>query len=400
MILVEGFIIMDAKVYVKRTFHSVGQGAFFTEQFYGDDTETLLYNVVYDCGSKSKGIKTQMKRSIRNVFHDKKKIDVLFLSHFDDDHVNFVETLKNKGHLSGTRIFIPMLAAEEWLEIEPFYSNYKYILSLNDGTKGGTRVIRVKFDEGDAGERTLDNRNDPVVIEGIEGDTIPSGTVLRPKLPVPDAIWCYAPFNVQFNALIAEFQKKLVAEGLEYGKLKDRDYVLDKNNHRKLKKIYRGLGKKPSGGTAINLNSLLVMSYPKESDKCCELGARRMISCRGGLWRDLYPGCYSGSCLYTGDTSANEDFVWKRIEQMINQCLGQDSKLVLLQIPHHGSKKSYDKKLLDSTRFFAGFTNYDPFYHQHIFDDNLIMKFALNHQPLILVTRDYCSKYEEYWGVQ
>ena len=116
MILVEGFIIMDAKVYVKRTFHSVGQGAFFTEQFYGDDTETLLYNVVYDCGSKSKGIKTQMKRSIRNVFHDKKKIDVLFLSHFDDDHVNFVETLKNKGHLSGTRIYIPMLAAEEWLD--------------------------------------------------------------------------------------------------------------------------------------------------------------------------------------------------------------------------------------------------------------------------------------------
>ena len=38
----------------------------------------------------SKGIKTQMERSIRNVFHDKKEIDVLFLSHFDDDHINFV----------------------------------------------------------------------------------------------------------------------------------------------------------------------------------------------------------------------------------------------------------------------------------------------------------------------
>ena len=32
----------------KRTFHPVGQGAFFTEQFYDDNQDTLLYNVVYD----------------------------------------------------------------------------------------------------------------------------------------------------------------------------------------------------------------------------------------------------------------------------------------------------------------------------------------------------------------
>ena len=47
---------MSTKLYVKRTFHPVGQGAFFTEQFYSDDATTLLYNVVYDCGSKSPGV--------------------------------------------------------------------------------------------------------------------------------------------------------------------------------------------------------------------------------------------------------------------------------------------------------------------------------------------------------
>ena len=387
---------MSTRFYVKRTFHPVGQGAFFTEQFYNDNATTLLYNVVYDCGSRSKGIKTQMERSIRNVFHDKKEIDVLFLSHFDDDHINFVKTLKDKGHLSGTKIFIPMLAAEEWLRITPYFLNYNYVLSLDDISRGGTtRVIRVKFDGEEVGELT--HNNDPIIIEKIEGDTISSGSLLQPNLPVLDVVWCYAPFNVQFNELIEEFREKLKNEGLEYEKLTDKDYV--PGRIRKLKKIYRSLGKRPSGGTAINLNSLLVMSYPKESDKCYELGARSMISCRGGLWRYLYHGCYSGSCLYTGDTSANEDFVWKRIEQMINQCLGQDSKLWLLQIPHHGSKNSYDDKLFTSPRFFAGFTNFDPYYRQRIFDDNLAMKFAINHKPLILVTRDYCSKYEEYWGI-
>lgn len=381
---------MSTKVYVKRTFHPVGQGAFFTEQFYSDDVEKLLYNVVYDCGSKSEGIKRQMERSIRNVFHGKKKIDVLFLSHFDDDHINFVKTLNDKGRLSGTRIFIPMLAAEEWLGIEPYVSNYHYILSLNDSTQGRTRVIKVSFFDDEVGEWRR-----PIVVDDIEGDTIPSGSLLQLNLPVQDVVWYYAPFNVQFNELIEEFREKLRNEGLDYRRLTDKDYLLGKI--RKLKQIYRSLGKKPSGGTAINLNSLLVMSYPNDAVQCRFVGAWRMIGCHCNYWNDYHDNCYSGSCLYTGDTSANETFVWQRIEMIIDRCLGIDSMLGLLQIPHHGSKNSYDDKLLTSPRFFAGFTNYDPYYRQRIFDDNLAMKLSLYHHPLVHVTRDYCSKYEEYW---
>lgn len=383
---------MSTKFYVKRTFHPVGQGAFFTEQFYNDDATTLLYNVVYDCGSRSKGIKTQMERSIRNVFHDKKEIDVLFLSHFDDDHINFVKTLNDKGYLSGTKIFIPMLAAEEWLGIEPYVSNYHYILSLNDSTQGRTRVIKVRFFDEEVGEWRR-----PIVIDDIEGDTISSGSLLQLNLPVQDVVWYYAPFNVQFNELIAEFREKLKNEGLDYRSLTDKDYL--PGRIRKLKKIYRSLGKRPSGGTAINLNSLLVMSYPKDAEKCCFVDSIRMSSYYCKYWMCHHNWIYPGSCLYTGDTSANEGFVWNLIEQMIDKYLGRDYTLGLLQIPHHGSKNSYDDKLLTSPRFFAGFTNYDPYYHQHIFDDNLAMKLSLNNHPLIQVTKDHCSKYEEYWGI-
>lgn len=383
---------MSTKFYVKRTFHPVGQGAFLTEQFYRDDATTLLYNVVYDCGSKSQGIKTRMERSIRNVFHDKKEIDVLFLSHFDDDHINFVKTLKDKGHLSGTKIFIPMLAAEEWLGIEPYVSNYHYILSLNDSTQGRTRVIKVRFFDEEDGERRR-----PIVIDNIEGDTISSGSLLQMNLPVQDVAWYYAPFNVQFNELIEEFREKLRNEGLDYRRLTDKDYLLGKI--RKLKLIYSSLGKKPSGGTAINLNSLLVMSYPKDAEKCCFVDSIGMSGYHCKHWMYHHNWIYPGSCLYTGDTSANETFVWQRIEKIINLCLGIDSTLGLLQIPHHGSKNSYDDKLLTSPRFFAGFTNYDPYYRQRIFDDNLVMKLSLNHHPLVHVTKDYCSKYEEYWEI-
>ena len=84
---------------------------------------------------------------------------------------------------------------------------------------------------------------------------------------------------------------------------------------------------------------------------------------------------------------------------MIGSCLGQDEKLHLLQVPHHGSRHSYDQKLLGSSKYCVGFTNYDPYYRQHIFDDDLPMKFALNNKPLLLVTREYESQYEEYWKI-
>lgn len=385
-------------IFVKRTFHPVGQGAFLTEQFLDDSLGTVLYNVVYDCGSKSSGIKAQMEREIRNCFHDKKGVDVLFLSHFDDDHINYVKFLKDEGFLQGTRVFIPMLAEEEWLGIEPYLSNLGFVLSLNVHAPGGTRVIQVEFAIDARGD--FENRKDPMVIEDIEVDSIPSGTPLIPRLSMQGIIWYYAPFNVRFNDLLTNFKEKLTDSKLDYDRLKDKDYVLA--NKDELKRIYQSLGKKPLGGTAINLNSLLVMSYPKDCENC-DYGGFDFLYYPDRYYRHRYyrlgPNCYGGSCLYTGDTSANESVVWNRIEQIISLCLGRDKRLLLLQIPHHGSIYSYDQKLLDSDVFLLGFTNFDPYYHQHIFDDTLPMKFAVREKPLILVTREYVSKFEEYWMV-
>lgn len=378
-------------VYLRRIFHPVGQGAFFTEQFYDSDTEKVLYNVVYDCGSLSKGIKDQIEREIRNSFDDKKEIDILFLSHFDDDHVNYVKYLDANGFLQGARVIIPMLAAEEWIGIDPYVSNYHYVLSL--GGRHSIKVIRVSLDEeGD----DFQYRNDPISIDRIEGDELKSGTPLMPDRNILGVVWCYTPVNVQFSALIDKFKQKLSDEGLEYGKLGDSGYVIE--NRGKLKRIYQGLGKKPALGTDINLNSLLVLSYPVHRNRC-EWVYRWGCFDWAFLRRCWFRG-YEGSCLYTGDTSANDSRVWNKISQMITQCLGTGSQLSLFQVPHHGSRNSYDKKLLDSPLFCAGFTNYDPYYRQLIFDDSLPMKFAIREKTLLLITRDCGSRYEEYWKVE
>lgn len=379
-------------IYLKRTFHPVGQGAFFTEQFYDDAMENVLYNVVYDCGSLSRNIRTQIELEIRNCFYGRKKIDALFLSHFDDDHVNYVKFLKKHGYLKGTRIFIPMVEEENWLKIRPYIINYKYVLSLNDSNQDGTKVIKVAFGNEES-EDYLNNKV-PQAIENIDRDTIPNRTTLIPKA-LYGVRWCYVPFNVRFNALISMFKSLLEANNLDYNMLQNPYYVTEHISE--LRRVYQNIGKKPTRGTAINLNSLLVMSYPMYMDDCVCLGQRQMFwhyyDCQEIRWREGY----SGSCLYTGDTSANDPVVWQAIEQLIIQCLGNKERLMMLQVPHHGSKNSYDQKLVVSDMFLQGFTNYDPYYSQHVFDDNLPMKFAANGKLLVSVTREYASRFEAYY---
>lgn len=87
-------------------FHAVGHGTFFTATFISKDTNQSVLSIVYDCGSKRKN---KIREAINNLKKDltispprhiifepyflPEKIDLLIISHFDDDHVNGIEQL-------------------------------------------------------------------------------------------------------------------------------------------------------------------------------------------------------------------------------------------------------------------------------------------------------------------
>lgn len=54
-----------------RTFHPVGQGAFYSESFY--DVDGFRYNVVYDCGVND--LDDRRKKIVRNSFSKEDTID-------------------------------------------------------------------------------------------------------------------------------------------------------------------------------------------------------------------------------------------------------------------------------------------------------------------------------------
>src|SRR3546814_14066652 len=75
---------------------AVGQGFFHTATLAEDGNQRLRY--IYDCGAKSDYEKERGER-IDELLADtgkQAKLDILFLSHIHEDHVNGVEKLLDK----------------------------------------------------------------------------------------------------------------------------------------------------------------------------------------------------------------------------------------------------------------------------------------------------------------
>lgn len=74
---------------ITRTFYPVGQGAFYRERFVFKDDK--IFNIVFDCGSET----TIGKRCISSIINNwgNERLDILFISHFHEDHISGVKEL-------------------------------------------------------------------------------------------------------------------------------------------------------------------------------------------------------------------------------------------------------------------------------------------------------------------
>lgn len=71
--------------------HPVGQGLFYTGRFSIDDRDR--FNMVYDCGSISGNAGERCVDQFLDMLSPTEPIDLLVISHFDEDHVNKLERL-------------------------------------------------------------------------------------------------------------------------------------------------------------------------------------------------------------------------------------------------------------------------------------------------------------------
>ena len=99
---------------ITRVFHPIGQGAFYSETY---DTGTVQCNIVYDCGVMRKLKKANLV--VEKSFKSGSVIDILFISHFDFDHISKIDELKK--HFAIKTCVLPLLYQEQKEIMKAFY---------------------------------------------------------------------------------------------------------------------------------------------------------------------------------------------------------------------------------------------------------------------------------------
>ncbi|MCL9778142.1 hypothetical protein KCG51_03825 [Neisseria subflava] len=317
---------------MQRTFYPVGQGGFYSETF---TTKNNKFNVVYDCGSVSSNVNPVIASS----FNKNENIDILFISHFDSDHVNKIDILKKSVHQIRT-VIMPLLSStcrsiliSVYTALGKDYENsLKIISNPNDFFGEGTKIIHIEEDAVDIDDESNQEIYDITKI--IEDELkFKSGKSISFSINT-QSFWIYKPYNykdkIRYKELIREFRKN----NISIKKLKNIDYT--KKNIKKIRDCY----KKVSGN--INQNSLILYSNIIPNNLNSNLISKCFIF--PSYWFNQF--CFHTpnyqlniGCIFTGDVNLKtigNDFIAK--------IKGDKYYLPVntIQVPHHGSKNGFD----------------------------------------------------------
>ena len=365
---------------IQRIFHPVDQGAFYSERHSFHNI-----NIVYDCGTTNP--KSPAKRRVVNQsFRKDEVIHILFISHFDKDHISLIDTLKNTVSRI-ERVVIPLLYDEEKI----FLSNaYKLLgephlanLVSNPSEFFGRETQVIAIQPGSE-ERIIEPH--PVDVSEFRETVrkIPNGTPL-----ILNGLndWVYIPFNHEYQNRYKEFLCKLQEKNIDIDELKNNpNYTLETRVKETIKKIYKEI----NGN--INENSMFLYSGPlrkKDLDMHCRRGRYWWYDIF--YWRfPYYPhhcDSYRVACLYTGDGNLNKVNV-RTIYQQYWDLIGT------IQIPHHGSLASFNANFLGGKHFLCPISVGKNNCYGHP-SQKVINEIHLNRSCPILVTEDMDSTFVE-----
>lgn len=390
-------------VRVVRTCYPVGHGGFSVERLFV--AGVCRFTAIYDCGSKSKSL---IEGMVRHAFlgYDKKKevVDAVFLSHFDDDHINGLPFLFSRCDIK--KIYFPLVTKSEEVLYLRFISlvasktpeeavTFQLLgyLSRNDYSTADNRVGWLRNSDADFVGVKPDGQLDVVSEENVAwanrrvhvtkaGDPIPLGFEID---------WIYVPYTIDIDNACERFHEKLLEKGwlkeIEDGTLMsrtDKEVVLTE-----IRKLYLEVSKGTTSNPRTNLYSMVLFSGSTSNWGRTKLDTRR-VCCNSGKIPHPESCCshLASGCLYTGDYSAKAFWKWNKLEG----AFGQYKNLIgCIQLPHHGSVRNYNPGFcsLNSESCFVVFANPEDAKHPA---ESVRKSLQEQGRCLYVVTRDPHSK--------
>ncbi len=314
-----------------RTFHAVGQGAFYSEELRHDDGERL-FRMVYDCGSSTLKDKKMQIKATADLRNDT-DVDLLIVSHFHQDHINGIPALNPK------RVLIPYLSPDVaiYLMVQAQQDHTEFDLGMAlhpEQVFPHAQIIRV------IPENAEPPRGEHLTALNIDLSTppvpavfnLPSNATISIKPQGFCAnIWEYIAYNPNMEKYAKEFRKAINDEHLVWDSLQYGQYF--KAHLEEITQAYNPRKKQ-------NRHSLAVYSGPCE---ILDTHFRRPYLNRPCMSAGFLEYCYhsrnylypfAASALYFGDATITRNWLPNFYKEIKEQRL---EKVAFIQIPHHGS---------------------------------------------------------------
>lgn len=357
-----------------RNIYPIGQGVFYVEQFY--TRCGIRYTIVYDCGSygssNARPSRNCLIREIESFARCTHDIDILFLSHFHDDHTNGIEIL---DHFCNIRqLVVPEFSNNEFLKASILLNPTLNALINNIPT---LQVQPLNLGESENEEDSDDDRfpepimrgddNPSVAIDDRTRGPLSSGTrILLPGL----SSWVFIPIHYCNTARFAKLKTAFLAETKDDGTpfhlhdLEDADFVVK----------YRD-----------KISAIYAPVYPNQNLYSMVLYSGEIVRSNTRSLRMVYPyqTYYSryipSGCLYTGDGQFNTRKRHKSIETILSDLR---YNIGTIQLPHHGSGRNMNLDYINSIQglnimellFFASYGTRNTFGHPDFVLENKIKK--------------------------
>lgn len=303
---------------ILRVFHPIGQGAFYSERH--DN-----FNIVYDCGEWKNS--KRATKVVEESFEKSSTIDILFISHFDFDHVSKINVLKKSFDIRFC--ILPVIYPEQKKLLSSFYQTLGYsdiVGLINNPSEyfgSETKIIEVEIEPANNENDEADN----ISTDDLQTTkTIKSGTKIYAK-QLED--WIYVPYNKNCEERIEELKRLFEEKDLNIEKFKE-----DINYGIKKRKTIQQIYTKLTGG--INSNSMLLYSGP-DCKTPMHYNSYFCESLRSCFCARCFPACIPFSdkpgCIFTGDANLSDiQNVFKKYWDFVGT----------IQVPHHGSAISFD----------------------------------------------------------
>ena len=353
-----------------RIYHPVGQGAFYTEYIYEKN-----FHVIYDCGcDHTARYSNRIDDLIKGALSGIDTIDILFISHFHYDHISKIPLLLDLEKKI-KRVVLPYLHEDEKILFMLFYKALGYseleklVGSPEAFFEEVTTIHTVLPYEGGEGK---DEGGGLIDLDTNNQKTIRSGAKLT-TAELKSLNWVYIPYNFKNYEWAKKVKDELNKKGIKHERIKEGNLEgLTKEDKKKIKKIYEKVIRDLNVGSLVVYSgpssnasfSVTIKSIPSRFPCYCHridymscwryASYSRYYDCEEFFedLRQLYKyRCYEyypykkPSCIYTGDY----DLKKKDLSEVFKAYW---RTVGTIQIPHHGSDKNFNKRIIKPYTFY------------------------------------------------